>query len=228
VSVSRISWPLPHWRRAPRITVDPLIQEARDRQRRRRRRLFLVAVAIAAAGALSYGGYRWNGGGRGSAPPGIQGAGLTVRGIGSLRFGLDKGQTIAVLERLFGPPIAQGINTGCGARFTEAVWGALAVEFRSNRFSGYRYVAGGFPLQTPGSPKEKEQISVTPALKTATGVSLYSTLGQLHRAYGRLKRTGADWWQAPNGLLFMDNALRDPVPPTSKIVEIKIGTCGDF
>jgi hypothetical protein len=210
------------------ISLDPLIQEARERQRRRRRRRLLAALAVVAAAGFTYGGYRWSGGGGGATPRAIQGAGLTVQGIGSLRFGLDKQQTVADLEALLGPPTAQGVNTGCGARFTEAVWGDLAVEFRSNRFSGYRYVAGGFPLETPGSPKEKDQLSVTPVLRTAAGISLYSTLAQLRSAYGYLKRTGADWWQAPNGLFFMDNALRDPVPPASKIVEIKIGTCGDF
>lgn len=30
------------------------------------------------------------------------------------------------------------------------------------------------------------------------------------------------------GLVFYDDALHDPEPPSSRIVEIKIGTCGDF
>jgi hypothetical protein len=213
--------------RMPGISADPLIEEARHRQRRRRRGLLLAALALAAAGGLAYGSYRWSGDG-GGPPPAAQGAALAVRGIGPLRFGLDKRKTIAELDALFGPPTAEGVNTGCGARFTEAVWADLAVEFRSNRFSGYRYVAGGYPLETPGSPKEKDQHTVRPTLQTAAGVTLYSTLAELRSAYGHLRRTGADWWQAPNGLFFMDNALRDPVPPTSKIVEIKICTCGDF
>jgi tRNA (cmo5U34)-methyltransferase len=37
-----------------------------------------------------------------------------------------------------------------------------------------------------------------------------------------------DVWQSPNGLVFVDTAIRDPVPTSSHIREIKIGTCGDF
>jgi len=29
-------------------------------------------------------------------------------------------------------------------------------------------------------------------------------------------------------LTFVDNAKHDPEPPSSRIVEIKVGTCGDF
>jgi hypothetical protein len=31
-----------------------------------------------------------------------------------------------------------------------------------------------------------------------------------------------------NGLIFYDSATREPPPASSWIVEIKIGTCGDF
>jgi hypothetical protein len=53
--------------------ADPLIQEARDRHRRRRRRLLLAALVLAVAVA-AYGGFRWRGGGPGTAPSGAAGA----------------------------------------------------------------------------------------------------------------------------------------------------------
>lgn len=225
MSTGRISWPLP-WARERDTVLDPIIKEARDHHHRRRRRWLVVALAITTAAALSYGGYRWTGGG--GVPPGIAGVGVTARGIGSIRFGLSKGEAVREFDARFGSPTAAGINTGCGRRFTEVVWGDFAAEFRSNTFSGYRYVAGGFPLETPSSPRERDQETVTPALRDASGLTLYSTLGRFRSAYGHLRRTGADWWQTPNGLYLMDNAMIDPVKPSAKIVEIKIGTCGDF
>lgn len=39
---------------------------------------------------------------------------------------------------------------------------------------------------------------------------------------------GVDKWRAANGIIFVVGALREPEPPFSKVVEIKLGTCGDF
>jgi hypothetical protein len=39
---------------------------------------------------------------------------------------------------------------------------------------------------------------------------------------------GASTWRAANGLVFVDDAKRDPAPPSSRVVEIKIATCGGF
>ena len=149
-------------------------------------------------------------------------------GIGAVRFGLPKPETVTALARLFGAPAARGVNTGCAPRYTEVVWADLAVEFRSNRFSGYRYLEGGYPINTPGSPREPLPTKITPRLATAKGLTLGSTLAQAKAAYSPLRQIGADWWQARDGLVFIDNARRDPVPPSSRIIEIKIGTCGAF
>jgi hypothetical protein len=153
---------------------------------------------------------------------------LQAHGVGAARFGMRKGETVARLRVLFGAPSARGVNTGCGARYTEVGWGDFVAEFRLGRFSGYRFVKGGYPLTTPGSPSRAfAPVGVSPSLATAAGISLGSTLSQLRAVY-RLRRVAPDAWRSRNGLIFVDDAKRDPVPSTSRIVEIKIGTCGDF
>lgn len=153
---------------------------------------------------------------------------LGPTGIGAVRFGEPKQKAVVDLSRSFGAPNGRGINTGCGSRFSEVVWGDLAVEFRSGVFSGYRYLVGGYPLTTRGSPRARAPKAVSPRLATANGITLGSTLAKTRAAYGSLRRIAADGWRAQDAIVFVDNAKRDPVPPTSQIVEIKIGTCGDF
>ena len=65
-------------------------------------------------------------------------------------------------------------------------------------------------------------------MATAKGISLRSTLAQVRSAYGGLRFTGVDKWRAPNGVVFVVNATREPEPLSSKLVEVKFGTCGDF
>ncbi len=154
---------------------------------------------------------------------------LGPHGVGKVHFGRTKAATVAQLSAMFGPANAHGVNTGCSARYSEVVWGDLAVEFRSDLFSGYRYIRGGYPITTPGSPHEAHPPKSRMAkLATATGISLGNTLAQVRAAYGKLGFVGTDRWRAPNGLVFYDDAMHDPEPPSSRIVEIKTGTCGDF
>jgi hypothetical protein len=154
---------------------------------------------------------------------------LGSSGIGSVRLGLTKTTAVAELSDRFGAPSARGVNTACGPRYTEVAWGDLVAEFRLNKFSGFRYITGGYPLTTPGSPREPSPPKrAFPKLATSKGISLGSTLAQLRVAYGVLHAVGTDRWQSPNRLVFVDNAAHDPEPPSSHIVEIKIGTCGDF
>jgi hypothetical protein len=173
----------------------------------------IVAAAVVAAAA--------------GAPP-ARGPILQAHGVGTVRFGMRKGEAVPRLRVLFGAPSARGVNSGCGARYTEVEWGDFVAEFRLGTFSGYRFVKGGYPLTTAGSPRQASPpAAVSPALATARGITLGSTLAELRALY-RLRRAGANLWRVPNGLLFVDDAKRDPVPPASRIVEIKIGTCGDF
>jgi hypothetical protein len=186
------------------------------------RRLLRVCAASGAAALLGALAMTGSAGGL-SAPT------LRPDGVGPVRFGGTKAAAVAELSHLFGHQSAAGINTGCGPRYTEVEWGDLVAEFRQSRFTGYRFVKGGYPLTTPGSPREASPpTSVFLKLATATGISLGSTLAQLRRRYRVLRRVGSDAWQTSYGFRFAVDAQHDPVPPSSRVIEIKIGTCGDF
>ena len=93
--------------------------------------------------------------GAATSPPGDSGLRsrlLSSEGIGVARFGQAKAQVVEALTALLGKPAWKGPNTGCGPRYNEVEWGELMAEFRLGSFSGYRYVKGGWPLTTPGSP----------------------------------------------------------------------------
>jgi hypothetical protein len=150
-------------------------------------------------------------------------------GIGLVHFGLAKSETVADLTGRLGKAAPLGTNTACGPRYSEVEWGDLVAEFRLGLFSGYRYLNGGWPLATPGFPRRPPLSSgPSPLLATAKGISLGSTLTQVQGAYGEVRFVGVDKWQAANGLVFVVDAPREPEPPSSKVVEIKFGTCGDF
>jgi hypothetical protein len=154
---------------------------------------------------------------------------LVAHGIGTIGFGSAKAKAIAGLSHLLGRPTWQGVNSGCGPRYTEVVWGELVAEFRLGTFSGYRYIKGGWPLTTPRSLRRRAPSGQADMpLATSMGISLASTLGQVRLAYGKLHFVGVDKWQAANGTIFVVGALREPEPPSSKVVEIKLGACGDF
>ena len=154
---------------------------------------------------------------------------LGPEGIGPVRFGLPEARAVVELRARFGVPASLGVNTGCGPRFAEVEWGDLTAEFRSHHFIGYRYAKGGYPLVTPGSPHPRHSLGTRwPKLSTANGISLGSTLGQLRAAYAVVRFVGVDRWESANGLIFVDDAPRDPEAPSSAIIEIKVGTCGDF
>ncbi len=148
---------------------------------------------------------------------------LGPHGIGGVRFGAPKAAAVATLSAGLGAPTKREVNPGCGPRYTEVEWGDLAVEFRSGVFSGFRYVSGGLRFDAPPSPKP-----VSPRLATSNGATLGSTLGRVRAAYSGLERAGAILWRAPDGLIFVDGSKGDPASPSDRIVEIKIGTCGDF
>jgi hypothetical protein len=105
---------------------------------------------------------------------------LSANGIGSVHFGAPEASAVASLRKSLGAPNATGINTGCRPSFTEIAWRDLIVEFKHDRFTGYRFIRGGWPLTTAGSPHDLVTSgSPTPRLKTAVGITLGSTLGEL-------------------------------------------------
>ena len=177
----------------------------------------LLVALVAGAATVSAGG---------SAATGPAPA-LQADGIGTVRFGLPKATAVSELSELFGSPSARFVDSGCGPRYTEVAWGELYAEFRLGEFSGYRYLRDGWPPKTyahrPPPPKV-----VSPRIATSKGITLGSTLAQVRAAYRPLQRAGADWWRSSSHLVFVDNAEHDPVPPTSRIIEIKTGTCGAF
>ncbi len=163
-----------------------------------------------------------------SSQPGLASAVLGADGIGSVRFGVSRSRAVSELRRWFGTPSAHGVNTGCGPRYREVAWGDLLAEFRLGRFSGYRYVTAGYALPIPGGPRAPAPSGPTADLATATGITLDSTLAQVRHAYRTLAFPGTDRWKAKNGIVFVDDAERDPEPPSSRIIEIKTATCGDY
>jgi len=155
---------------------------------------------------------------------------LGTHGVARVEIGAAKSKAVAELSQLFGRPSATGVNTGCGPRYSEVEWGDLVAEFRRSRFSGFRYVKGGYPLTTSGSPHEASALraALLPKLATSRGITLGSTLGQLRKAYPALRFVGTDRWQSPDGLVFVDDAKPIAKPRLRHIIEIKLGTCGDF
>jgi hypothetical protein len=153
---------------------------------------------------------------------------LTPGGIGPVAFGIPRAQAVASLSRALGRPTAEGVSRACGPRFTEVAWHDLIAEFRAGTFTGYRFLEGGWSLWTSQSP---HRIAVTrppaPALETARGVTLGSTLSRLRTAYRTLRLSGAVEWTASNGLRFVESStVAHPQSPTNRIVEIHVGTCG--
>jgi hypothetical protein len=150
---------------------------------------------------------------------------LTPHGIGPVQRGTRKAPVVSALTTLFGPPTGAGINTACGSRYTEVVWNDLAVEFRAGTFTGYRYARGGYPLTTPGSPRNVAGPAIRPRLETARGIALGSRLSVLRVDYPRLRPVGVAQWVA-GGITFVVTS-RGAGALTS-VAEIKLGTCGDF
>ena len=212
------------WSRTP-LSLNPLIAEAKRRMRRRR---FLVAVAIVAVGAGVGAAFVLGSspGGSGSGGPLLAVVRLSAQGIGGVRIGATKAQTVAALSRVFGPPSRRFLSDACGPRYSEVAWGHLYAEFRQDSFSGYRYLSGTW-LRTGVFPGRNLSVP-RPRLTTAGGITIGDTLGALRRTDGTLTPVGTSRWQSNGGLVFYDNAQQYPDPPSSRITEIKHGTCGDF
>ena len=150
-------------------------------------------------------------------------ADLGATGIGAVRFGLPEAQAIQELSALVGAPTWRGVNSGCGPRWTEVVWGDLAAEFTGDRFTGYRYASAVVRRFTVRS----RATTGLPRLATTNGITLRSTLRQVRSVY-RLRWSAPGRWHSGN-LVFVSNAQHSPAPLSSRIIEIKTtSTCGDY
>jgi hypothetical protein len=88
-------------------------------------------------------------------------------------------------------------------------WGRLYVEFRSHRFSGWRYLSGRWLGTGPRPPAQ-------PRLATRSGLTLGSPLPPL----ATLNLVGTDRYATRDNIVLYEDRGR--------IVELKTGTCGDF
>lgn len=153
---------------------------------------------------------------------------LSKHGIGGVRMGLPRRKVVTALSELLGtrsesPPRNSG--WACGSGYTEVAWRHLYVELKDGRLVGFRYIEHGWAASRAGT---RSTASDQPLLVTSETITLGSTLGQARAAYGRLKPIGTNRWQTPDGLVLYDDAQHYPDPPSSRITEIKYGTCGDF
>ena len=192
----------------------------RDRYRFVRRSLALAALALVVMAAPA------DGTGRSTA--GLPA--LDSNGVGPAHFGASKHAVISLLRPLLGRPNAAGTNTGCRKKVTEIAWHDLIAEFRGDTFSGYRFIRGGWPLQTPGSPRDHVSRDIPlPPLRTEAGITLGSTFAELRSAYPELRRSAAVTWKARNGLTFtLPSTVANVRSPTNPIIEIQTKTCGAF
>jgi hypothetical protein len=134
-------------------------------------------------------------------------------------------QAVKELTGVLGLPTRRFVSNGCGPKYTEVEWGHLYLEFRQGRLEGFRYLRGGWE----GHPLPRGAGRLVPTVVTSTGVTLGSTLRHVRDRYGKLTIVGTDRWQSRDGLIFyVSYRVTQPVPSTSRITEIKYGTCGDW
>jgi hypothetical protein len=151
---------------------------------------------------------------------------LSAQAVGGVRIGLPRAAAIRELTAVLGRPDRRLFtNSGCGPAFTEVAWKHFYAEFSRGRFSGFRYIVNGWP---PDRAAVRPVRSDLPKLVTPDGIRLGSTLGELRAVYGHIRPIGTNRWQTPDGLVFYDNATTYPDPPSSRIIEVKLSTCGDF
>ena len=155
---------------------------------------------------------------------------LGTRGVGQIPFGIAKMEAVTRLRGLLGPPNWQGINTGCGPRYTEVAWRDFIAEFYRGHFSGYRYMLDVYVIEAKGSPRDHVPgAKGVPVMSTLAGITLGSDLAEVRSRYKRLRQSGADSWRVPSGLTFVVwSGYGNMLAGSDRIVEIKIGTCGAF
>jgi hypothetical protein len=167
--------------------------------------LFVAAVAVGSL-ALGAGGVD----GATKAPHAIT---LEGDGFSVVRVGTSESKVVKAVSARLGRPSGHP-PSGCGGRYAQVAWHDLVLQFMHGRLSGDRYSTG-----TGGWSGSR----VNPRLRTAEGVTLGTTLGQLRQAY-RLRQSGTDFWTA-GAIVFAVSGAAYPSPPTAPIYEIKVAAC---
>ncbi|HXR21836.1 MAG TPA: hypothetical protein VN786_04705, partial [Acidimicrobiales bacterium] len=92
--------------------------------------------------------------GAAASPPGHLTASMSMRlqldgsGLGLANFGEPAALSTEAITAVLGAPTGHP-SAGCTGRYTQAAWHDLIVQFNEGRFTGYRYVAGGFDGVSP-------------------------------------------------------------------------------
>ena len=148
-------------------------------------------------------------------------------GLGVVQTGDPESVVTGTLSHYLGAPTAEPAAV-CTGR-TEVEWDDLALEFSDGQFTGYRYLPGGLGANREGS--DQPTGPATPALLTAAGATLGTTLSELQALHEPGSLTAAQ-----GGSFVEDGAKAGDrlalelggTTPTSPVVEIKGGsTCGD-
>ncbi len=91
---------------------------------------------------------------------------LSSSGLGAVSFGQGQASVVSTVSSALGTPTSEGPQTSCPAGNDYRVrWGSLFLDFRGGSFVGWEYRGG------------------SPALSTAEGVSVGSTVGQASAAF---------------------------------------------
>jgi hypothetical protein len=147
---------------------------------------------------------------------------LDGKGLGIVNFGASTSSATKTLSATLGTPTGHP-GAGCTTAYSQTAWHDLIVQFKSGRFSGYRYVAGGWSGISP-STKSLHAV-VTPKLATSTGITLGSTTAATKRAYPSVHQTGSDFWSTPTGIVFAFYELKATSSSAEPIYEIKNNVC---
>lgn len=147
---------------------------------------------------------------------------LDGSGLGIVNFGAATSAATKALTARFGTPTGHP-SAGCIAAYSQTAWHDLILQFKSGRFTGYRYIAGGWSGISPST--KSLHAAVMPKLATSKGITLASTMAAARRAYPSLRQTGSAFWRTPDGIVFAFYQLKATSASSEPIYEIKNNVC---
>jgi hypothetical protein len=147
---------------------------------------------------------------------------LDGNGLGLAKFGAPAALATEAITAVLGAPTGHP-SAGCTGKYAQVAWHDLIVQFTDDRFTGYRYVAGGSKGVSPSVATLHE--AVVPMIATATRITLGSTVAEVRRAYRSLHRSGTDFWRTPSGIVFAFYSSQANPSSLSPVYEIKDNVC---